>query len=467
MIDGLALAAKSQYRYRFFHSKYASELHKYNVSKECGVSLQPEVQEIENSISRETIQWTLYNNYVTIVPHIVTALVMGLKSDQIGRRFVFLYPFITAFVDYILLAVILQLQLHFGFTLIGDFVRSLSGGTMAMSLAAYAVISDTHGKKEKPEEENKTADKHEQKDDDVENDLDMSREKQRTFKIVLLHVAHDLASSIISFATGYVIQYAGFFYTVCITLGLKILLFIFALLFITETGKQKKSPGFITPLKIILKRTKDPRNRRTLFLVNMAVVFLVVSFVTERETMTIYQMSPPFCMDAVQLGYLSSETRLRGIFTIPVLWLWRRLHFMESTIAAVGTYFSVAATFLLASVRQTWVFFVVPVVAIPGSLSSSMTKAITSRLVGRQALASSFAVMLAIDEVFSFGGGQAGNYLYEKFVDTVPTAPFYLAAATFAVSAAMYTTETILQRRYSRTDTQTEINMDSPTVTSP
>lgn len=47
--------------------------------------------------------------------------------------------------------------------------------------------------------------------------------------------------------------------------------------------------------------------------------------------------------------------------------------------------------------------------------------------------------MLAIDEVFSFGGGQAGNYLYEKFVDTVPTAPFYLAAATFAVSAVMYT----------------------------
>lgn len=47
--------------------------------------------------------------------------------------------------------------------------------------------------------------------------------------------------------------------------------------------------------------------------------------------------------------------------------------------------------------------------------------------------------MLAIDELFGFAGGQAGSYLYKTFIDTVPTATFYMATATFTVSAIMYT----------------------------
>lgn len=66
------------------------------------------LQEIENTISRETAQWALYSDYVTIVPQMLTALVMGLKSDQIGRRFVFLYPIFTSFVDFSILAVTIE-----------------------------------------------------------------------------------------------------------------------------------------------------------------------------------------------------------------------------------------------------------------------------------------------------------------------------------------------------------------------
>lgn len=78
MIDGLALAAKSQYRYRFFHSKYASELYKYNVSKECGVSLQPEVQ-----VSRSIYIYTWNNcfeelNYFQYIFYLIKTYVRQL-----------------------------------------------------------------------------------------------------------------------------------------------------------------------------------------------------------------------------------------------------------------------------------------------------------------------------------------------------------------------------------------------------
>lgn len=86
-------------------------------------------------------------------------------------------------------------------------------------------------------------------DNDHDEDLDMSREKARTYKIVGLDVMRRIASSIISFATGYVIRYAGFFYTLVIVLCCKVLLMVFAYVFVTETGEQKKTGGFMAPLR--------------------------------------------------------------------------------------------------------------------------------------------------------------------------------------------------------------------------
>jgi hypothetical protein len=42
--------------------------------------------------------------------------------------------------------------------------------------------------------------------DNDDEDLDMSREKERTFKVVAFDVATRLASGLVSFATGYIIQ---------------------------------------------------------------------------------------------------------------------------------------------------------------------------------------------------------------------------------------------------------------------
>ena len=102
----------------------------------------------------------------------------------------------------------------------------------------------------------KTVDSNKDNDNDNENenedenaDLDMSRENSRTFKIFLLDVAVSISSSVIYFGTGYVIEYAGFFYTMLLVVGIKLALFLFAFAFVAETGKQKKSVGFIAPLR--------------------------------------------------------------------------------------------------------------------------------------------------------------------------------------------------------------------------
>ncbi|KAK7474966.1 hypothetical protein BaRGS_00033777 [Batillaria attramentaria] len=464
MVDGLGYAVRGQYKYRFFHAKYEDELAEHNTTSGCGVKPPPEVQAIENKITYETTQWNLYELYITIVPVIIADVVIGMKSDQIGRRFLFLVSFFTSVIDFTLLAVIIRLNLHYGYSLIGLFVFGVSGASDGIIFASLALVSDTHGKRKSTS--NSSDDKKaidDKNDDDDDNDMDMSREYTRTFKIVLVYTIRKLASAMIAFATGYIIQFAGFFYTAIIVIAWKVGLFVFAFAFVTETGQQKKSTGFVAPLRYewfepFRRATKNPRKRLTLLLVNLGLLFSVFSLVDEVDVLRTYQMSPPFCFTAVQLGWFNSENRLKGVMVIPLMWVWRKLHMTESTIAAVGLLSSAGGALLLAVVRETWVFWA-------RDLTISMAKAIISRMIGRNALASTFAVLMAAENMFWFAGSNATNYLYKASLDTVPTAPFYLAFASFVFSSLIFIVQTIHQRLHpdaiaDSTDTEKSVKTD-------
>ena len=46
--------------------------------------------------------------------------------------------------------------------------------------------------------------------------------------------------------------------------------------------------------------------------------------------------------------------------------------------------------------------------------------------------------MLAGEEVFWFVGSIIASYMYQGMVSTVPTAPFYMAGASFAVATILF-----------------------------
>ncbi|XP_025101226.1 uncharacterized protein LOC112568239 [Pomacea canaliculata] len=154
-------------------------------------------------------------------------------------------------------------------------------------------------------------------------------------------------------------------------------IFIFAFVFIEESVQQKKSISFILPLKIIYRALKDPRKRLTIIFINVANVLTIFAYVSETNVLRTYQMSPPYCLDSEELGWIAGENRVISLFTMPVLWFWQRLHLSESTIAAIGMAFETASQFLMATVRLKWVFFAAPFISIPGKLAGVMVKTIT------------------------------------------------------------------------------------------
>ncbi|XP_025098439.1 proton-coupled folate transporter-like [Pomacea canaliculata] len=455
MIEALLNTTRSQYRFRFFQSQYEGELlGRSNVTRACGEAMEPEVQEVEFKISDESARWTLYEWYTNIVPLMMSTVLMGMKSDQIGRRFIFLFPFFISMIDCILFATIIRLGLHYKWSLIGQFLWGVSGGGINMLVASYALVSDTHGN----ETDDSNSSSPSPPNDDT--DLDPSREKGRTMKFVIVDVLRWAGSSVTAFGSGYVISSAGFFYAVVIIMVWKTLNFTFAYVLVTETGKQKKSPGLVAPLKTIYAAFKNPRKGLTLFLVTTALLFSVYAVVGEDEVLRTYQMSPPFCMSSVELGWFASETRLKSFFGLPLMWLWRRMHLAESTIAALGMASAAASQFFMALVRYTWVFYAVPVIAIPMSLAGSMTKVITSRLIGRRALASTFALLLLTEELFAFAGSMSTNYLYQAFLKTTPAAPIFLCGAGYSLSCVLYSIETFNSRRKNPAgDDDVEVNV--------
>nr|KAG5690569.1 hypothetical protein BaRGS_009231 [Batillaria attramentaria] len=63
---------------------------------------------IEDKISAETANWSLYGTYIRTPMTIIACFVIGMKSDQIGRRFLFLLPFVTSIADCIVIAVVIR-----------------------------------------------------------------------------------------------------------------------------------------------------------------------------------------------------------------------------------------------------------------------------------------------------------------------------------------------------------------------
>nr|KAG5690564.1 hypothetical protein BaRGS_009226 [Batillaria attramentaria] len=209
---------------------------------------------IENTVSQLSERWRLYEMYVMTPCLMVGSLVISMKSDQIGRRFVFMIPMITSTIDCIILAIVIK----------------------------------------------------------------------------------TLFRSAISFATGYIIEYAGFFNTLMIVIACKVALFIFGFLFITETGQ------------------------------------------TEEERW--------LCRTS-QLGWFNTVDSCKTLLTIPQILLWKRIGLYEATVATI---------------------------------------------------ASTFAVMYWGEVISWFVATVASSYLYQYSLDTVPTAPFYMATGFFVVSASLF-----------------------------
>ncbi|XP_025114013.1 solute carrier family 46 member 3-like isoform X1 [Pomacea canaliculata] len=443
-IESLTMAVRGQYRYRFFHHMHEDELHSYNASNQCGGEL-PEVKAIENKISQETSMWSMYDLLVVLPPMMVASVVLGMKSDQIGRRFLFLFPFATSLVECGLWMAVIWFKLHYGWTLIGGVAWGISGGSISMHFASLALISDSYNKHEDDRNKEHVKDGAQKTAESEDTDLDFSRERSRTYKFVLLDIINMVGASAMGFASGYIIIGVGFFYSMTIVLVVKCAIFFFAFAFIEESVQQKKSISFILPLKIIYRALKDPRKRLTLIFINVANVLYVFAIVSELNILRTYQMSPPYCLNAEELGWISGENRVISLFTMPVLWFWHRLRLSESTIAAIGMAFEAAGQFLMATLRMKWVFFAAPFISIPGKLSGVMAKTITSRMIGREAFASTFALMMLSMEIFAFIGTVTSNYVYQYTVASLPSAFLYLGGASFTAACIFYIAETISQ----------------------
>ncbi|XP_025100133.1 solute carrier family 46 member 3-like [Pomacea canaliculata] len=391
--------------------------------------------------------WNMYDLLVLMPPLMVASVVLGMKSDQIGRRFLFLFPFATSLAECGLWMAVIWFNLHYGWTLVGTFLWAVSGGSISMSFASLALISDDYSNPEDDKTKEHVRDGEQKTAESEDTDLDFSREGSRTFKFVLVDIINMLGSSAMGFASGYIITGLGFFYSLVVVLVVNFTIFIFAFAFIEESVQQKKSISFILPLKIIYRALQDPRKRLTIIFINVANVLTIFAFVSETNVLPTYQMSPPYCLNSEELGWIGGESNVISLFTMPVLWFWQRLHLSESTIAALGMAFETASQFLMATVRMKWVFFAAPFISIPGKLAGVMAKAITSRMIGRRAFASTFALIMLSMEISSVIGNVTTNYVYQYTVSTVPTAFLYLAGSSFTAAGIFYIAETIRQWR--------------------
>ncbi|KAK7466643.1 hypothetical protein BaRGS_00037251 [Batillaria attramentaria] len=407
---------QSQYVYRRVADEYTDDLDAIeNATSEdtCGVNKvntsSPGYQ-IYAQISAESSRWTMYQTLSSGLPPIITILILGAYSDQVGRRVLFLLPLGATAIRGAILSLVIYFDLHLAFVLVGEFVEGLTGGSLM--IATFSYTSDQHnteleteqGRREERKRDYITAAKgmetfkeggvtgisytsssgdvfHEPKCDEIPSDASHDRfrespshetddgenlatekilengaipeyDRNRAVRLLAIECFNDMCMGVVQLFNGYLIDLAG--------------------------------------------AIRHPRRLSAFILCNLAVMLLVFGDGGIIRTLPIYQMSPPFCWTSVKIGWFNMEFYFTTILSVPFLMFLKRFNLSEPTMAGIGGTVNALGTavYALANV-YSWVFFVVAALTPPGMLAYALTRTISSRLAGPEAHGDNMDQMLA------------------------------------------------------------------------
>nr|KAG5687829.1 hypothetical protein BaRGS_025469 [Batillaria attramentaria] len=445
---------QSQYVYRRVADEYTDDLDAIeNATSEdtCGVNKvntsSPGYQ-IYAQISAESSRWTMYQTLSSGLPPIITILILGAYSDQVGRRVLFLLPLGATAIRGAILSLVIYFDLHLAFVLVGEFVEGLTGGSLM--IATFSYTSDQHnteleteqGRREERKRDYITAAKgmetfkeggvtgisytsssgdvfHEPKCDEIPSDASHDRfrespshetddgenlatekilengaipeyDRNRAVRLLAIECFNDMCMGVVQLFNGYLIDLAGFFYSILMATIIMVINFIFTFVVIKNPTEQIRSKSakrsILEPLRIVFRAIRHPRRLSAFILCNLAVMLLVFGDGGIIRTLPIYQMSPPFCWTSVKIGWFNMEFYFTTILSVPFLMFLKRFNLSEPTMAGIGGTVNALGTavYALANV-YSWVFFVVAALTPPGMLAYALTRTISSRLAGPEA----------------------------------------------------------------------------------
>lgn len=321
-----------QYVYAKIQTELFPEAENVTQTSPCVVNTSSPEYEKQNQVQQKSAEWGMYYGLAAGIPAIFSNIIFGSSTDKYGRKFLFFLPCLGTFVRMGISVVGIYLNFDLKYHLIGYVAEGITGQMFTMLLVCFTYAAD----------------------------LTAADGKLRSFAITTIELSIGIAVTIVSFSTGYFIQYTGFFYPM-LSAGIMIAASFCIVLFIPESfPEEKRNPADSVVDK--LKTAYDlffgvfNRGRRWMYNILMVILFLTLFTTFGRSSVEpLYQLDSPFCWSPEKLGYFgalkSALQQMIGMGMIRPM----QIIMTDETIAILGCG-SYAAAYILEGVATTDTF---------------------------------------------------------------------------------------------------------------
>ena len=286
---------------------------------------------MNDEIDSQASLWILYSNIASLLPGIVSLILLGSYSDRGGRKVAIIVPQVGALIRCISVLAIIYFDWPLFVIVIGAFLEGLTGGISMVISAGFSYVADITS-------------------------------NNRSFKMTFLESCFGLGTMVSQVAAGYLIASLGYFYPFLILAIIILLDLGIAACFLPETvtrdpGARFWSLGHFRKAFNLYCRDNGT-GRRWKLLLSLSIVFFTCLVTLGRTDVQIfYLLDVPFCWSPVLIGYFGAMFMLIAAPAAVLMTKLTQSTFGDSGLMLIGTISGVAYQAVMAFSVTTLLVF--------------------------------------------------------------------------------------------------------------
>lgn len=366
---------------------------------------------LEKEVEKQTSHWSLYLNLSGLLVGLFSVTLLGPWSDHVGRRPILILPFIGLTLQVGVYLLVMYLELHVGYLLIGRVLAGLTGDFNTILAGCFAYIAD------------------------------ITDRESRTFRVAVLEACLGIAGMVASILGGYWRKSQGYINPFWLALAVNIFTAFYVYFCVRESVKDKKPSSLITPkhYKTVYQLFALPgENKRQskLWLYCLALLLVVTVHMGAKDLMVIYELSFPLCWDSFLIGYGSAAEHLTYLSSLAGLRLFQ-LFLADGWVAELGFLSNIAGLVVFSVASTTPVMFTGYGLRFFSMATTPVIRSKLSRLVEEGEQGTLFSIVACV-EVFSFIlATTIFNSLYPATLYFMKGFPFLFGAIVLLIPAGV------------------------------